>query len=561
MVLLYKNILKQSTTFWIHFTFINALYLSSYGTLMGKKISSQLSISFYSYVVGVAVMLVLLSSVLLTGVSYAQVFPSNQDKNNTTTAITHNPTTSPLLRPQQQDQPIQPKLHLVKITSPIKGQQVPVNKDLTISGTSADNTTTSDCKVSVIVNGIKPYHDALGNSVLSQADYSKWNFTLTPVYTSIKPGENKITAKFSCNNNPLLISHNSVNVTGMTSTNVAAINNNNGNGQEKQVSSALVTSPTTEGLNSTTASSTSTSPVYSETTSYPANINDNNLRALLVSVHLGKNTLHPGGKQTITLNVADKNSTAPISGASVSGKITGPSGVVKKVEGTTDDKGKASYSWTVHNDYATGKYKVKIEVSNPGYEHYSGSKSFKVTPIPVTISNDNSIKSNPDNSPTPFTVPTDNIIPQSNSPVTVHHSAESTSDNANSHRHLHHNHHSIIISSFSPDTIPTDNLMPQSTSASANTNDGSDTNSLDHPSTIIPSSSDNTDINTNSNNNQQTSSRIGGEKSNDMNSNSLSDSSSSTSLGSNLGIHTDGLAQKIINDVKNKLERQGITIH
>jgi len=458
-------------------------------------------------VAGVAVMLVLLSSVLLTGVSYGQVFPSN-------------PTTSPLLQPQQQNQSIQPKLHLVKITSPIKGQQVPVNKDLTISGTSADNTTTSDCKVSVIINGIKPYHDASGNSVPSQADYSKWNFTLTPVYTSIKPGENKITAKFSCNNNPLLISHNSVNVTGVTSTNVAAINNNNGSGQEKQVSSALLTSPTTEGLNSTIASSTSTSPVYSETSSYPAN----NLRALLVSVHLGKNSLHPGGKQTITLNVADKNSTTAISGASVSGKITGPSGVVKKVEGTTDDKGKASYSWKVHNDYATGKYKVKIEVSNPGYENYSGSKSFKVTPIPVTISNDNSIKSNPDNSPTPSTISTDNIIPKSNS----------------------------------PDTIPTDNIIPQSTSPSTNTNDGSDTNSIDHPSTIIPSSSVSTDVNTNSNNNQQTSSRIGGEKGNDMNSNSLSDSSSSTNLGSNLGIHTDGLAQKIINDVKNKLEMQGI---
>ena len=515
--------------------------------IMGKKIGSQLSISFYSYVAGVAVMLVLLSSVLLTGVSYGQVFPSNQDKNNTTTAITHNPTTSPLLQPQQQNQSIQPKLHLVKITSPIKGQQVPVNKDLTISGTSADNTTTSDCKVSVIINGIKPYHDASGNSVPSQADYSKWNFTLTPVYTSIKPGENKITAKFSCNNNPLLISHNSVNVTGVTSTNVAAINNNNGSGQEKQVSSALLTSPTTEGMNSTIASSTSTSPVYSETSSYPANINDNNLRALLVSVHLGKNSLHPGDKQTITLNVADKNSTAAISGASVSGKITGPSGAIKKVEGTTDDKGKASYSWKVHNDYATGKYKVKIEVSNPGYENYSGSKSFKVTPIPVTISNDNSIKSNADSSPTPVINPSHNV----NSP--------STPDNVNRHHHIHHNNHSTIISSTSPDTIPSNNLIPQALSPSTNMN--TDTGGLHHPSTIIRSTSDNTEgnTNTNTNNDMQTSTSIGVEKNNGIDLNSLS--GSSTIAGNNLGIHIGSLAQKIINDVKNKLEKQGINIH
>ena len=133
------------------------------------------------------------------------------------------------------------------------------------------------------------------------------------------------------------------------------------------------------------------------------NNSDNNLKPLSVSVHLGKNSLHPRDKQTITLSVADKNSTAAISGASVSGKITGPSGVIKKVEGTTDDKGKASYSWKVHNDYATGKYKVKIDVSDPGYENYSGSKTFKVTPIPVTLSSENSIKSNSDNNPTPFT--------------------------------------------------------------------------------------------------------------------------------------------------------------
>jgi hypothetical protein len=510
---------------------------------MIKKTSLELSISLSSYAIGAAIMAVLLGFAMFTNVAYGQILPNH---NNGTAE-------SPLSQ-----QPIQPKLHLVKITSPIQGQQVPVNQDLTISGTSADNTTTSECKVSVIVNGIKPYHDASGNSAPGQADYSKWNFTLTPVYTSIKAGENKITAKFSCSNNPLLTSHNSVNVTGVTSTNVAAIDNNNGSGQERQISS----SPATEGLNSATVSSTSTSPVYSDATAYPANINDNSLRTLLVSVHLGKSSLHPGDKQTITLNVADKNSTAAISGASVSGKITGPSGVVKKVEGTTDDNGKASYAWKAHDDYPTGKYKVKIEVYNPGYENYSGSKTFKVTPIPVTTSNDNPVKSNPDNSPTSFTISTENNTPHSDSSVIVHHSAKSASGNANSHRQLGHDHHSTIISSFSGDTMSTGNAIPQSTSPSVNANDGSsDISSLDRPSIVIPSSSTNTDVNTNGNdNNQQTSSSGGGEKSNAMNSNSLSGSSSSTTLGSNLGINTDGLAQKIINDVKNKLERNGIPI-
>jgi hypothetical protein len=43
-----------------------------------------------------------------------------------------------------------------------------------------------------------------------------------------------------------------------------------------------------------------------------------------------------------------------------------------------------------------------------------------------------------------------------------------------------------------------------------------------------------------------------------MSSNSLS---GSTIAGNNLGIHIGNLAQKIINDVKNKLEKQGINFH
>ena len=343
-----------------------------------------------------AITLILFSYATLTNVAYAQIFPNNQV----------NPTATPQSTLQQQPQaPSQPKLHLVKITSPAKGQQVPIGKDLTISGTSLDNVTSSDCKVSVKVNGISPYHDASGNAGPGQADYSKWNFTLTSAYTNIQPGPNKITAKFSCSNNPSLLSHNSVNVTGVAAADVAATNNNRS--QQKQISS--IATPPIATANSTTTATPSiayTNHISSDT-NFSTNLNysnsDNDLKPLSVSVHLGKNSLHPRDKQTITLSVADKNSTAAISGASVSGKITGPSGVIKKVEGTTDDKGKASYSWKVHNDYATGKYKVKIDVSDPGYENYSGSKTFKVTPIPVTVSSENSIKSNSDNNPTPFT--------------------------------------------------------------------------------------------------------------------------------------------------------------
>jgi hypothetical protein len=472
-----------------------------------------------------SIMLILLSSIL-TNVAYAQIFPNTQ-ANTTATGSPSPPSTL------QQQPPSQPKLHLVKITSPAKGQQVPIGKDLTISGTSLNNGTSSDCKVSVKVNGINPYHDASGNSGSGQADFSKWNFTLTSAYTNIQPGPNKITAKFSCSNNPSLSSHNSVNVTGVAATYVAATNNNSS--QQEQISSTATPPIATKGFDLTTANSTAataatadTSPISPDTIfsrNVNNNSNDNNIKPLSVSVHLGKNSLHPGDKQTITLIVADKNSTVAISGASVSGKITGPSGVIKKVDGTTDDNGKASYSWKVHDDYATGKYKVKIEVSNPGYENYSGSKTFKVTPIPVTVSNDNSIKSNSDNSPAPITIPSDNL----NSPSTPH--------NVNRHHYIHHNIHSTIISSTSPDT---------------------NTGGLPHPSTIIQSTSDNTEGNTNINNDLQISTSVGVKKNNDMNLNSLS--GSSTIAGNNLGIHIGSLAQKIINDVKNKLDKQGINI-
>jgi hypothetical protein len=116
-----------------------------------------------------------------------------------------------------------PEQHIakIKISSPTRGQQVPVGKDLTVSGTSIDNSTanTSDCKVSVIVNKIKPYQpatSATGGS--TNDDYSKWNFVLTSKYTTIKSGQNRITAKYECGNNAALTSFSSVNVTGVPTT-------------------------------------------------------------------------------------------------------------------------------------------------------------------------------------------------------------------------------------------------------------------------------------------------------------------------------------------------------
>jgi hypothetical protein len=106
----------------------------------------------------------------------------------------------------------------IKITSPTRGQQVPVGKDLTISGTSIDNVTSNDCKVSVIINKVRPYQNTTAIGPGGAADYSKWNFVLTSKYTTIKPGQNKITAKYECANDPHTISFSSVNITGVQGT-------------------------------------------------------------------------------------------------------------------------------------------------------------------------------------------------------------------------------------------------------------------------------------------------------------------------------------------------------
>jgi PKD domain len=98
----------------------------------------------------------------------------------------------------------------VKITSPTRGQEVPINGALSLSGSSTD-TLSTNCQASVIVNNIRPYKPVNPAEI---NDYSKWNFLLNSSYTSIKEGpNNKITAKLECP--PNLTKWYSVNVTGV----------------------------------------------------------------------------------------------------------------------------------------------------------------------------------------------------------------------------------------------------------------------------------------------------------------------------------------------------------
>ena len=60
----------------------------------------------------------------------------------------------------------------VKILSPSKDDNITI-VNFEIYGTSTDNTNT-DCKVSIILNNVKPYQEAIPTGPAGEGDYSNW---------------------------------------------------------------------------------------------------------------------------------------------------------------------------------------------------------------------------------------------------------------------------------------------------------------------------------------------------------------------------------------------------
>jgi hypothetical protein len=85
----------------------------------------------------------------------------------------------------------------VTIESHKPGQHVPMDSNLTISGTSSDDATT-DCDVSVVLNSKTPYQRTLSMNDSGTSNYSNWTFTFTPSYGIPKEGENEMTSRISC---------------------------------------------------------------------------------------------------------------------------------------------------------------------------------------------------------------------------------------------------------------------------------------------------------------------------------------------------------------------------
>jgi hypothetical protein len=275
--------------------------------------------SFFLLLLSLVTIILLSSAVVSTmeSTSYAQLLLKVKTANNKNE-------TNTLPSPS-----VQINLHLVKITFPTKGQRIPVHSNLTVTGISVVNRTSTDCQVAVIVNGIKPYQKAVPTGHGGANDYSTWNFRLTPTYTVIKQGQNKITAKLSCDKSNI-ISHHSVNITGVTGSNPPIV----------------------------AASLHYVSPPHSK---------------LLIALDLSKNPISAGGKDTLKATVYNAaNSTLTIAGARVNVTITDPSNrTVSNFNGTTNAIGIFTYTWRVSKASKPGVFIVGVHAYANGYQNQS----------------------------------------------------------------------------------------------------------------------------------------------------------------------------------------------
>jgi hypothetical protein len=300
----------------------------------------------------------------------------------------------------------------IKIIMPKSGQEVPIaSKDFTIYGTSSD-AILNDCGVSVIVNSIKPYQKAAARADNGSNDYSSWSYKLNPLYTTIKEGSNKITAKITCIGIPNnLTKWTSVNVTGIKTNNTKASVNPNITGYEKLQSSttALSTSKTQKGEqqpslqnqyesaktfqnNITSQNYAPISPAKSSsknitTALLPRTINE----PLQILIDVGKNPITAGDIQTITVTVHGSASPDSIvQGAKVSGQVidlsssslsnSSASLIKEQFDESTDNNGQVSYSWIVSDNVKSDKtFKVGVEASK-GNHAKSASITFTVKP-------------------------------------------------------------------------------------------------------------------------------------------------------------------------------------
>src|SRR5919198_1176362 len=278
---------------------------------------------------------------------------------------------------QQSSQMLKPSLG-VKITSPTASQSVPIGAgELKISGTSTINnnnpsSSIGNCYVSVIVNNIKPYQNATAAGPNGINDYSKWIYTLSPQYTIIKEGENKITGKLSCLNN---IGSSNINPITNTSSDLTKWYSVNVTGVAMQLSSSGAANNNVSNNQTMTTTTTATTT----TTSSQSIDKSNNIQTgkegkpLSISIQSSQDVVNGKGKATIRATAYDVMSGKRIDNAIVKLNVTFPyNATAKEISGYN---GQAVYSIDIKPDSNNNNNNnrnnsfiiVTAKASAPGY--------------------------------------------------------------------------------------------------------------------------------------------------------------------------------------------------
>lgn len=260
----------------------------------------------------------------------------------------------------------------VKITSPATGQQVPAGQSLIVSGVSSDNST-SQCKVSVIVNAEKPYQPAFPNGTAGINDYSTWNFMIRPTYTTIREGpDNKITSKLECA--PNLTKWYSVNVTGIETTTTM----DRAQAVTQPPLSFPVSPFASEDNNpdsNASVKSPNTSTFSTESVGRPTS------PSLSISVNTPSSPVTIG-EETIEATVIDSASHLQVDNAILELVLTDSMG--NPIDESSDDDGDLSYTLDEAADGGSitpGKFTATLRASSEGYEPVSKTVSFDLGPL------------------------------------------------------------------------------------------------------------------------------------------------------------------------------------
>ena len=293
------------------------------------------------------------------------------------------------------------QLESIKIDNIVPSQTVDLEKELMVAGQSSDNAT-KDCSVSVIVNSIHPYQNAVANGPGGPTDFSQWKFVLDEQYTQLKEGSNKITAKILCQTSPARWY--SVVVFGVPNSNVTETVSPQPTEQQPNLSETVSPQPTEQQPNlSETVSPqpTEQQPNLSEAIEEQSNMPEEMppepaQQELFVTISPLKNSVARGDRQNATITVMD-SSNRPVADAQVEGKLIYPGdNFEKEFNGITDSEGKFVYSWTIGENGDVGALDIEVEVSSQAYPSAAEHSSFEITESGESSNTEDPFNSNSD---------------------------------------------------------------------------------------------------------------------------------------------------------------------